>query len=43
MTPSIEGKRKTSEWLAKGLINPSPMVKNYEVVVFTLAPADPNH
>lgn len=27
--------------LAEELINPSPMVKNYEVVVSRLAPADP--
>jgi hypothetical protein len=35
--PDVEGA------LAKELINPSPMVKNYEVVVSTLPPADPNH
>ena len=29
--------------LAKELINPSPMVKNYEVVVSTLATSERNH
>jgi hypothetical protein len=29
--------------IARELINPSPIVKNYEVVVSTLAPNEQNH
>ena len=29
--------------MARELMNPSPMVKNYEVVVSTLAPSDQDH
>jgi len=35
--PDVEGA------VARELINPSPMVKNYEVVVSTLPPSEENH